>query len=193
MTKREFRQELRRRLATLTPDAIQERSLAACDLLREQPEYRSAEIVMIFLSTAQEVDTTPLTRMAWTDLKTVLAPRVSWEQRRMLPIEIKSLATDVHAGTLGIREPVDGMPVPVSDIDLVVVPGLGFDYGGNRLGRGRGFYDRFLAHRDFGGVACGLAFEEQVVPEVPIEPNDFLMDMLVTDQQVRRFTTRPAP
>jgi len=88
---------------------------------------------------------------------------------------------------MGLREPVEGMPVPVSDIDLVIVPGLGFDEQGNRLGRGRGFYDRFLSHRDFRGTACALAFEEQVVPAVPTGEGDMGVDMLVTDVRVRRF------
>jgi 5-formyltetrahydrofolate cyclo-ligase len=187
VTKKETRQQIRQRLAALPPEQIVERSVAACILLTQQPEYRSAGVVMIFLSTPLEVDTTALAQAAWGDMKQVLAPRVSWEQRRMLPIEIRSLATDVHAGVLGIREPVDGMPVPVSEIDLVVVPGLGFDLHGNRLGRGRGFYDRFLSHRDFRAVACGLAFEEQVLPDVPTEENDIRMQMVVTDQRVLRF------
>lgn len=190
MSKKALRQQLREHLARITPEQVRERSQQACDLLRDQPEYRRAEVVMIFLSMPQEVDTTPLAQAAWADMKSVLAPRVSWEQRRMLPIEIKSLNTDVRPGMLGVREPVDGMPVPVYDIDLVVVPGLGFDYSGNRLGRGRGFYDRFLSHRDFRGIACGLAFEEQSVPEVPTDENDFRMDLLVTDRTVRRFTSR---
>lgn len=189
MNKKELRQELRARLGKLTPEEIATRSRTACNLLCEQPEYTEAEVVMLFLSMPQEVDTAPLAQAAWAGFKSVLAPRVSWEQRRMLPIEIKSLHSDVQEGNLGIRQPIDGMPVPVSDIDLVVVPGLGFDYSGNRLGRGRGFYDRFLSHRDFRGVACGLAFEPQVLPEVPYDETDQLMDMLVTDEAVRRFTT----
>lgn len=174
-------------LAALPPEEVAARSHHACDRLTAEPEYRRANVIMIFLSTTQEVDTAPLAQAAWADMKLVLAPRVSWEQRRMLPIEIKSLTTDVLDTPLGIREPADGMPIPLSDIDLVIVPGLGFDERGNRLGRGRGFYDRFLAHRDFRGVACALAFEEQVVPEVPADDTDVRMDLLVTDVAVRRF------
>jgi 5-formyltetrahydrofolate cyclo-ligase len=80
-----------------------------------------------------------------------------------------------------------GNPAPVADIDLVVLPGLGFDPFGNRLGRGRGFYDRFLAHRDYRAVSCGLALEEQFVESVPVGPHDMPIDMLVTDKNVRRF------
>jgi 5-formyltetrahydrofolate cyclo-ligase len=185
--KKVLRQELRTRLARLTPDLVQAHSVAACDLLRQQREYRDAQVLMLYLSTPTEVDTTPIAQAAWADMKSVLAPRVSWEQRRMLPIEIRSLTTDVQDGMLGIREPVDGMPVPVSDIDLIIVPGLAFDTAGNRLGRGRGFYDRFLAHRDFRGIACGLAFDEQLVPAVPVEDKDVAMHMLVTSTAVHRF------
>ena len=142
---------------------------------------------MVYLSGAHDVDTTLLAQTAWADMKCVLAPRVSWEQRRMLPIEIKSLTTDVTNDLLGAREPVDGMPVPVADIDLVIVPGLGFDLAGNRLGRGRGFYDRFLSHRDFRATACGLAFEEQVLETVPVDESDRGVHMVVTDTTVRRF------
>jgi 5-formyltetrahydrofolate cyclo-ligase len=185
--KKELRQALRKRLAAVTPAELHARSFAACGLLFEQKEFKRAQTLMIFLSTQHEVDTAPVALQAWADYKRVLAPRVSWEQRRMLPIEIHSLTSDVKDGLMGVREPFDGMPIPVADIDLVIVPGLAFDGVGNRLGRGRGFYDRFLSHRDFRGVCCALALEEQVVDSVPAEECDVRMNMLVTDQRVRRF------
>jgi 5-formyltetrahydrofolate cyclo-ligase len=105
----------------------------------------------------------------------------------MLPVEIRSLTDDLVVSGMGIREPITGIPFPISLIDLVIVPGLGFDEFGGRLGRGRGFYDRFLAHPDFRGVACGLAFEQQLLPSVPVGPLDRRVDMLVTEESVRRF------
>lgn len=172
----------------MTPEQINLQSARACQNLAELPEYRQAEIVMVFLSLPGEIDTTALVLKAWQDRKRVLAPRVSWEQRRMMPIEIRSLTHDLAISGLGIREPAAGTPIPPGLIDLVVVPGLGFDVYGNRLGRGRGFYDRFLAIPEFRGVACGFAFEEQVVDELPSGPLDRPVSILVTDQQVRRFT-----
>lgn len=142
---------------------------------------------MVFLSLPTELDTTSLVLHAWRNRKRVLAPQVSWEQRRMLPIEIRSLSDNLSESPLGIREPAQGVPIPVSTIDMVVVPGLGFDAYGNRVGRGRGFYDRFLSHPDWHGTACGLAMEEQVVDHVPTSPHDRPVDLLVTDQKVRRF------
>lgn len=187
MNKKALRQQLREWLAGLPQAEIAERSYAACQLFCAQPEYRQSDVIMVFLSTSAEVETASIALQSWADGKRVLAPRVSWDQRRMLPIEIRSLVSDVRDGGMGIREPVDGMPIPVSDIDLMVVPGLGFDELGNRLGRGRGFYDRFLSHRDFRGIACGLALQEQVIASVPTEETDVRVHMLVTDKMVRRF------
>jgi len=147
---------------------------------------------MVFLSLPTEIDTTPLVLRAWQDQKRVLAPKLSWEQRRMLPIEIRSLTDDLSDSMLGIREPASGIPMPIETIDLVIVPGLAFDQYGNRLGRGRGFYDRFLAHPEYRGWTCALSLEEQVVDHVPAGPLDRPMDMLVTDVTVRRFP-RAAP
>ncbi len=142
---------------------------------------------MVFLSLPSEVDTSPLVLRGWQDHKRVLAPKVSWSQRRMLPVEIRSLTDDLTISDMGIREPVSGIPFPISMIDLVIVPGLGFDEFGNRVGRGRGFYDRFLAHPEFKQTACGLAFEVQFTSSIPAGPLDRRVDMVVTDEKVRRF------
>jgi 5-formyltetrahydrofolate cyclo-ligase len=187
VTKDKLRDESRRRIDRIPPREIYDRSAAVRDRLCQQPEYRRAEIVMIYLSMSKEVDTTRIALQCWSDLKRVLAPKTSWEQRRLLPIEINSLTSDVAPGVIGIREPTGGLPIPVGDIDLVLVPGLAFDQAGNRLGRGRGLYERFLAHHDFHGIVCGLALEEQMMVEIPREEADVRVDLLVTDACVRRF------
>jgi 5-formyltetrahydrofolate cyclo-ligase len=89
-----------------------------------------------------------------------------------------------------VKEPVGGKPVPINLIDLVIVPGLGFTPRGYRIGRGMGFYDRFLSQPDFGGFACGLAFEDQVLAEIPLLDHDVPLSMLATDQGLRRFATK---
>ena len=189
MLKKELRQILRRAIQAVDPAVLHERSVRACNLLCQQREFQRAEIIMVFLSMPGEVDTTTLVLQAWEASKRVLAPKIIWEQRRMLPIEINSLTDDVSRSPMGLREPAKGAPIPVADIDLVIVPGLGFDAHGNRLGRGRGFYDRFLGHRDFRGVACGISLAEQVVESIPAGPHDRPVHLLATDERVRRFTS----
>ena len=129
-------------------------------------------------------------RARWQAGKTVIVPKVSWDQRRMLPVEITSLNTaNMMTSGNGVREPIAGVPVPVGEIDLVIVPGLGFTASGFRIGRGMGFYDRFLAQEDFLGVSCGLAFEEQIVSNLPILDHDIPLSMLATDQGIRRVAS----
>jgi 5-formyltetrahydrofolate cyclo-ligase len=185
--KKELREQVRATLAEINPDEQAVRSARCTDLLVQTPEYGRSEVVMVFLSLPSEIDTTALVLRSWQDHKRVLAPRVSWEQRRMMPTEIRSLTRDLVESSMGLREPISGAPIPVSIIDMVIVPGLAFDVQGNRLGRGRGFYDRFLAHPEFQGITCGFAFEEQFLQEVPSDPLDRPVSMLVTDQAVRRF------
>lgn len=174
-------------LAAISPEDMAAKSLRACQLLFQQPEFTKSEVLMVFLALSAEIDTSPIVLRAWQDRKRVLAPKVSWNQRRMLPIEIRSMTDDLTVSTMGIREPVSGVPIPIAIIDMVIVPGLAFDEYGNRLGRGRGFYDRFLAHPEFQGISCALAFEEQMVPNVPVGPLDKPVGMIVTDEKVRRF------
>ncbi len=187
LVKKELRSSLRTHMATLSPAVIQERSRAAAARLFAEPEYQQAEILMIYLSNWHEADTTSIVLQAWKDRKRVLAPQVGWETSRMIPVEISNLDTDIAETQYGIREPARGAPLPVGLIDLVIVPGLGFDGEGNRLGRGRGFYDRFLSRKGFRGVSCAFALEDQFVESLPAREHDVRMNMLVTDQQVRRF------
>ena len=185
-----LRRRLRDVLAGMSDADRHAKSIQACTLLATTPEFAAASTVMLYLSTAMEVDTAPLALKCWQDGKSVVVPRVSWDQRRILPVEISSLQTGLTTGGHGIREPdaTSGKPIPIDLIDLVVVPGLGFSENGYRIGRGMGFYDRFLAQPEFVGVSCGLAFSDQVEPEIPVLDHDMPLSMLVTDQGVRRFS-----
>lgn len=188
--KKELRQKVRRMLESMPHAEMASKSALAMDHLTGTSEYARSQIIMVYLSLPTEIDTTGVVLRAWQDHKRVLAPRISWEQRRMMPTEIRSLTSDLVETSMGLREPVSGPPIPISLIDMVIVPGLAYDEQGNRLGRGRGFYDRFLAHPEFAGVTCGFSFEEQVLKEVPAEPLDRPVSMLVTDKKVRRFARK---
>ena len=189
LNKPALRRQLKEKLAAISDDQRHHKSLAACGFVASSPEFAAARIVMLYLSTPNEVDTSPLALKCWQAGKTVVVPKVSWDQRRMLPVEISSLADPTTLTGPGIREPIGGKPVPTDFIDLVVVPGLGFSANGYRIGRGMGFYDRFLAQPEFIGVSCGLAFDEQIVEALPVLDHDIPLGMLVTDRGIRRFAT----
>jgi 5-formyltetrahydrofolate cyclo-ligase len=189
LNKSEIRRELRDVLAGLSDAQRHAKSLNITSLIAASPEFSAARVVMVYLSNPLEVDTAPLALRAWQAGKTVVAPKVSWDQRRMLPVEITSVTDNVTTTRPGIREPISGQPMPVQFIDLVLVPGLGFTRTGYRIGRGMGFYDRFLAMPEFVGVSCGLAFDEQLVEQLPLLDHDVPLSMLATDKGLRRFAS----
>ncbi len=186
----EIRRRLREVLAGLTDAQRHSKSVAACAFISATPEFQSAKTVMIFLSTPLEVDTAPLALRAWQQGKSIVVPKVSWDAKRMVPVEISSMSSDELQTTRhGLREPIRGNPVPLSFIDLVLVPGMGFTEDGHRVGRGMGFYDRFLAQPDFLGVSCGLCFQEQIMPYIPMLDHDMPLGMLATDRGILRVST----
>jgi 5-formyltetrahydrofolate cyclo-ligase len=145
---------------------------------------------MLYLSLPHEVNTSEAILYAWQHSKTVVVPKVSWQQRHMIPVRINSLETGFSTGSSGLRNPVTGVPMPAKEIDLVVTPALGFDGQGNRLGRGGCYYDRFFANEELKAIKCGLAFAEQRIESMPVTPTDVPVDFLVTDEEVIYFNPR---
>jgi len=187
MDKAELRRMLRNSLLAIPPKQRSEKSRKACRNLISTPQFQAASTVMLYLSLPHEVDTGEAILHAWQLSKTVVVPKISWQQRHMIPVQINSLETDVSTGVSDLRNPVAGVPVPFEDIDLVVAPALGFDRQGNRLGRGGSFYDRFFANEQLRALRCGLAFAEQLVDSIPVTDGDELVDFLVTDGEVMYF------
>jgi 5-formyltetrahydrofolate cyclo-ligase len=184
-----IRKHLREVLAAMSIEERHERSLAACALLTSAPEFAAARTIMLYLAMPSETDTSAIALRAWQEGKTVAVPKVSWDQRRMLAVEISSLSDAAPSEQYPVREPREGNPVPVDLIDLVIVPGLGFSPTGHRIGRGMGFYDRFLGQPGFLGLSCGFGFETQVVAQLPVLDHDVPLSMLVTDRAIRRFAS----
>ncbi|MEJ2705012.1 MAG: 5-formyltetrahydrofolate cyclo-ligase [Sedimentisphaerales bacterium] len=187
MDKAQLRRTLLNRLLTIPSEQRDERSRRACRNLASTEQFVAASTVMMFLSLPHEVDTSEAILHAWQLGKVVAVPKISWEQRHMIPVRITSLETGFKTGASGMRNPVAGVPVPFAEIDMVVTPGLGFDRSGNRLGRGGSYYDRFFANADLKAVRCGLALAEQVVETVPTADHDQPVDLLITDEEIVHF------
>lgn len=126
----------------------------------------------------------------------VALPRVRWSEGEMVPAEFRGPACLVDLGR-GVRGPGPDCPeVPTRTLRAVVVPGLAFDRACGRLGRGGGFYDRFLAPLGEGVQRIGVAFGVQLVERVPIEPHDARMHVVMTEAGVaarcggKRFGSR---
>jgi len=180
LLKTDLRQQVLEARFKLTPDERKARSSEIEKKLFGLPEFRSASAVMFYASFRSEVETHDMIRRALAEGKRVILPRVKGKE--LVPFQIKDFDNDVVPGVWGIPEPYYGNPVSVQGIDLIVVPGAVFDEQGNRLGYGGGFYDKLLEHYE--GATVALAFDFQVVPEVPVAAHDVPLKKIVTEKRV---------
>jgi 5-formyltetrahydrofolate cyclo-ligase len=177
--KKELRAKVQAHLRLL---ALPEREAAAAQagaLLRDQPVWRQARSVLLFAPLPDELDVWPLLAAALSGRKTVALPRFDPETNGYVACQVQNLVSDVKIGHFGIREPGGHCPqIALNRLDFILVPGVAFDLQGRRLGRGKGFFDRLLAAAR--GTTCGVAFDEQIVREIPVAPHDVRVNRILT-------------
>jgi len=177
MTKAELRRKIRAAVGHLSPAARAAASAAVRERLA--PQMQSARTVLFFAPLPDEVDLWPLLDDFLAAGKVAALPRFDSTTQSYLAVRVRNLTEDIVAGKFGIREPRADCPrIEPGRLDLILVPGVAFDWGGRRLGRGRGYYDRLLSnHR---ALKAAIAFDEQMVGEIPAEPHDARMDFILT-------------
>lgn len=182
-TKRTIRREVRDGIRPLPEDSIRKLSLAAVQILSDQPAWKNAQRILGYLALKDELELSTAIKSALTAGKTIALPRYIPEQNTycaaLLP-QKESFAS-LSFGRFGILEPSPAAPtLPLNQLDFVLVPGVAFDASGNRLGRGKGFYDRLLAQTTNACIKCGVALEEQLVAAIPSESHDISMNFILT-------------
>jgi len=187
MNKEKLRLKLHACLLAIPAERKSLKSRKACQNLISTPGFQNASTIMMYLSLPYEVDTSEAIHYAWQLGKTVVVPKVFWKQKYMLPVCIDSLETGFSTEVANLRNPIEAVPMPFEKIDFVVVPALGFDKKGNRLGHGGGYYDRFLANVELKAYKCGFGFAEQLVDSIPVKEYDEPVDFLVTDEEIMYF------
>lgn len=147
-------------------------------------EYRTAQVIAMYKSLPSEVDTTELIKYSLDIGKMVALPKIEDDEINFYKID--SLNKAFVKSEFGVEEPISNVKnyINKKEIDLVIVPGLCFDRENNRLGFGKGFYDKFLA-----GVKAktfGICFEEQILSDgvLPIEKYDIKMKKIITDKNI---------
>jgi 5-formyltetrahydrofolate cyclo-ligase len=153
--------------------------------LRRLLSYRTAQTVMFFVTHGSEVMTELFIEQAWVDKKDVVVPFIDKATGVLKAAKVTSLFRDLAEGMYGIKEPVIEQCTIVHprNIDVVFVPAFAFDKNGNRVGYGKGYYDTWLQHFPF-SKRIGLAFDFQVVQQVPIESHDVPVARIVTEKRV---------
>jgi len=178
--KDQLRKQILAARRALTPDERSAKSREIEQKLFGLPEFHKATRVMFYASFQSEVETHSMIRRTLEEGKLVVLPRVKGKELELL--EITNFDRDVSPGAWGIPEPGQGEPAVVQSLGLIVVPGAVFDERGNRVGYGAGFYDKLLAQ--YRGLTVALAFELQVVPQVPFDAHDVPMKKIVTETRI---------
>ncbi|HEU5123929.1 MAG TPA: 5-formyltetrahydrofolate cyclo-ligase [Verrucomicrobiae bacterium] len=178
-TKAVIRKEVRELVRTLPPEQRASASRQACALLEQQAVWQNAKSIFFYAPLAEELDLWPLVQDSLSAGKIVCLPRFDSATNRYIACQVQSIAADIAIGKFGVREPGEScVMVPLNRLDLILVPGVAFNLRGHRLGRGKGFYDQLLV--DAGGIKCGVAFDEQIITEIPVEPHDVLVNCILT-------------
>lgn len=174
-----LREQVRARLKTIPAAERATDSAQLCARLAAEKFFTDAKTILFFAPLPDEPDIWPLLSATLTAGKTVALPRFDPATKGYTAVRVQNPASDIVAGQFGVREPSAGCAeVPLNQLDLVLVPGVAFDLHGRRLGRGRGFYDRLLAQ--VRGATCGVAFDHQLVGEIPAEPHDIRLNHILT-------------
>ena len=161
-------------------DKQRKKSREVAGELFDLPAFQKAKTVLFYASLPGEVDTYAMITRAIQLKKSVALPNIARDQRKMIPTLINS-AEDLVQGPYGIPGPrlAASKALDTNDIDAVIVPGLAFDKANNRLGRGAGYYDRFLPCLPQTAVKIGIAFDFQIVDCLPREEHDVPLDTVI--------------
>ena len=180
-TKKQIRKELLERLNNQAGKEALRKSAIIKKKLFSLPEFKKAKLVMFYASRQNEVDTHRMIDEALGTGKKVALPRCAG-QKTFVAKEISNRHTDLEKGTYGIYEPRKEAPdVHAERIGLVIVPGVAFDIENGRLGRGEGYYDRFLEKLPPGKATIGLAFDFQIVKDLPKDSHDIPVSKVITN------------
>ncbi|MCM8765773.1 MAG: 5-formyltetrahydrofolate cyclo-ligase [Candidatus Omnitrophica bacterium] len=171
LTKNSLRSKILSILKKQTAQQRLKKSRLIKQKLFELEVFKKAKSVMFYLAYAGEVETKEMIREAIEEGKTVAVPVCITKERKLVPCKIGP-HTRFIKGPYGIKEPLKKIPLPIESLDLVIVPAVAFDKKGNRLGRGKGYYDSFLSTIPKKTFSIGIAFDFQIVPRLPVRPCD---------------------
>jgi 5-formyltetrahydrofolate cyclo-ligase len=184
MNKANTRKSITTTVSKMTEKQKRDASNEICQRLSAFASVTTADAILVYLPTKDEVDLQSLISLWIDESRTVCVPLIDWEAKTMrggllTSLDSHKLVESKHS----IQEPAEKHPLPSDCIDVIIVPGIGFDRGGGRLGRGGGFYDKFLG-QSRPPVVIGVCFDEQLVSCVPREQHDQEMNVVVTPSNV---------
>lgn len=181
-----LRKHLLKQRGEMKKEEVEKLSEEIKEKLIRLSELQKSRIVMIYLSFKNEVDTEPIIDWCFEQDKEVVVPYCEIENKKIIPCKLHPDRKGLVKSKFGIWEPQPDLmtSVEIDAIDVIIVPGVGFDNNCNRLGFGGGYYDRFLAKRQREIPAIAICYQNQITQSVPTDNYDIKMDMVVTESNI---------
>ena len=182
--KKTLREEFLKKRKELSDLEIQKKSKQIEHRLFSLPWYQNAKTILFYVSYDNEVNTHDMIKDSFTKGKTVIVPKTDSKEKTLCLSKLLSW-DDLSPCAYSILEPRKECvhEVPVSSVELLIVPGIVFDLHGHRIGHGMGYYDRLLCEGT-DAMKIGLAFELQLVEKIPAEQHDVSVDMIITEERI---------
>lgn len=185
LRKREIRKILVRRRLSIPDKKREEKNRLIIQRLEKIPEFKQAEVVHLYIPIKgkNEVDTWPIVTSLLGARKKIVIPVMEFNSVVLHHVYLEDIG-NLKPNKWGVEEPETKRPADIGALDIVLVPMIGGDTKGNRIGYGKGYYDSFLKQTK--AVTIGLLYEECLIDEIPAEPHDVRLDIMITDKQLIR-------
>lgn len=183
MKKEDVRRNVKARKTVLNEDEKTLAAEAVFDMLEKTAAFIMSENILMYHSLPDELSTHRFLDK-WSSRKRFFLPRINGLNLEILPYDKSSL----RLGTFQIEEPSGSETYSIGEMDLIIVPGVGYDKSGNRVGRGKGYYDRLLPESR--ATKIGVAYDFQVFDHIDCEPHDVRVDIVITDRNYYHIASR---
>ena len=185
--KRQIRQIMKGKRKQLGKQVRAEKSQRIYENVTSLTVWEQAKRAMVYIDFRDEVETEPLIRFLWENDVEVVVPVCDLQKKDMQAVVLNSY-DELQISAYGIREPLPSAATTIvadpRTIDIMIVPGLAFDREGGRLGYGAGYYDKYFPQTNLQMLKIALAYDEQLISNIPIEEHDVKVDIIVTDAEV---------
>jgi 5-formyltetrahydrofolate cyclo-ligase len=187
----ESKSKIRKRILNvrnnMSKEDVKKNSNAIMDKITSLDIYKHSKVVFIYMDFKNEVMTSNLIKRMLCEKKRIVIPYTDSINTVLIPSEITK-ESDLKQNSFGYFEPKSILPVNIEEIDLVIVPGVVFDKNLNRIGFGKGYYDKILNRLKPSAKKVALAHDFQVLEDIPAEEHDVKMDMIITEKNIYPFT-----
>jgi 5-formyltetrahydrofolate cyclo-ligase len=186
IAKSQIREEIAEKFAELSAKEIAEKTEAIENRLFDFANFLESKIALLYINNKHEVLSENIIKRAFIYNKIVVLPAYNAENFEMELKKVDDIEKDLVPGPRDILQPDESRckDVPIEKIDIAIIPAVALDEKGGRIGSGKGYYDRLIPRLAITTRKVALAFEAQIVPQVPIESHDRHVDIIITENRV---------